>query len=90
MRNLHLTFDWHYIGQKKGEDFAKFLDLLRIYELQFNFSGDDSANDSEDTEEGYDSEEQDPAIEESIQNIIGAKYLFVFLLSFPQNERKIY
>jgi hypothetical protein len=36
------------------------------------FPGEDSANDSEDTEEGYDSEEQDPAIEESIQNIIDA------------------
>ena len=33
MRNLHLTFDWHYIGQKQGEDFAKFCGLLRIYEL---------------------------------------------------------
>lgn len=37
-----------------------------------NDAGDDSANDSEDTEEGYDSEEQDPAIEESIQNITDA------------------
>ena len=26
-------FDWHYIGQKLGEDFAKFCGLLRIYEL---------------------------------------------------------
>ena len=33
MRNLHLTFDWHYIGQKYGGDFAKFFGLLRIYEL---------------------------------------------------------
>ena len=33
LRNLHLTFDWHYIGQKLGEDFAKFCGLLRIYEL---------------------------------------------------------
>ena len=33
MRNLPLTFDWHYIGQKYGEDFAKFCGLLRIYEL---------------------------------------------------------
>ena len=33
MGNLHLTFDWHYIGQKKGEYFAKFCGLLRIYEL---------------------------------------------------------
>merc|ERR1712021_88990 len=37
-----------------------------------NDAGDDSANDSNDSEEGYDSEEQDPAIEESIQNIIDA------------------
>ena len=22
--NLHLNFDWHYIGQKLDEDFAKF------------------------------------------------------------------
>ena len=28
-----LTFDWHYIGQKYGEDFANFCGLLRIYEL---------------------------------------------------------
>ena len=33
LRNLHLTFDWHYIGKKHGEDFAKFCGLLRIYEL---------------------------------------------------------
>ena len=33
LQNLHLTFDWHYIGQKEGEDFAKFCGLLRIYEL---------------------------------------------------------
>ena len=33
MRNLHLTFDWHYTGQKLDEDFAKFCGLLRIYEL---------------------------------------------------------
>ena len=26
-------FDWHYIGQKEGEHFAKFCGLLRIYEL---------------------------------------------------------
>ena len=31
--NLHLSFDWHYIGQKYGEYFAKFCGLLRIYEL---------------------------------------------------------
>ena len=29
----HLTFEWHYIEQKLGEDFAKFCGLLRIYEL---------------------------------------------------------
>ena len=29
--NLHLTFDWHYIGQKLGEDLKKFCGLLRIY-----------------------------------------------------------
>jgi hypothetical protein len=33
LRNLPLTFDWHYIGQKYGEDFAKFCGLLRIYEF---------------------------------------------------------
>ena len=33
LRNLHQLFDWQYIGQKIGEDFAKFFDLLRIYEL---------------------------------------------------------
>ena len=33
LKNLHLTFDWHYIGQKLGGDFAKFCGLLRIYEL---------------------------------------------------------
>jgi hypothetical protein len=31
LRNLHITFDWHYIGQKLG--FVKFCSLLRIYEL---------------------------------------------------------
>ena len=31
--NLHLTFDWHYIGQKWGEDFETFCGLLRIYKL---------------------------------------------------------
>ena len=36
LRNLHLTFDWHYIGKKKGEDFAKFCGLLRVYELYKN------------------------------------------------------
>ena len=33
MRNLHQLFDWQYIGQIIGEDFAKFCGLLRIYEL---------------------------------------------------------
>ena len=33
MRNLHRRFDWHYIGQVYGGDFAKFCGLLRIYEL---------------------------------------------------------
>ena len=32
MRNLHQLFDWQYIGQIIGGDFAKFCDLLRIYE----------------------------------------------------------
>ena len=33
LRNLHLRFDWHYIGQIYSRDFAKFFGLLRIYEL---------------------------------------------------------
>jgi hypothetical protein len=33
LRNLHQLFDWQYIGQKIGGDFAKFCGLLRIYEL---------------------------------------------------------
>ena len=33
LRNFHLTFDRHCIGQKYGEDFVKFCGLLRIYEL---------------------------------------------------------
>ena len=33
LRNLHRRFDWHYIGQFYGGDFAKFCGLLRIYEL---------------------------------------------------------
>ena len=36
MRNLHQLFDWQYIGQITGWDFAKFCGLLRIYELYFN------------------------------------------------------
>ena len=34
MQNLLLNFDWHYIEQKKGEDFAKFCGLLKIYEFK--------------------------------------------------------
>ena len=33
LRNLHLTFDHSTHSQKLGEDFTKFCDLLRIYEL---------------------------------------------------------
>ena len=33
LRNLHQIFDWQYIGQIIGGDFAKFCSLLRIYEL---------------------------------------------------------
>ena len=33
MQNLHRRFDVYYIGQIQGGDFAKFCDLLRIYEL---------------------------------------------------------
>ena len=33
LRNLHQLFDWQYIGQIIGGDFAKFCGLLRIYEL---------------------------------------------------------
>ena len=33
MQNHHCRFDWHYIGQIYGGDFAKFCGLLRIYEL---------------------------------------------------------
>ena len=36
LRNLHHRFDWHYIGQIYGEDFAKFCGLLTIYELYRN------------------------------------------------------
>ena len=36
LQNLHLTFDWHYIGQKEGGDFAKLCGLLRIYEFYNN------------------------------------------------------
>ena len=34
LRNLHQIFDWHYIGQILGGDFAKVCGLLRIYELK--------------------------------------------------------
>ena len=33
LRKLHCRFDWHYIGQIYGGDFAKFCGLLRISEL---------------------------------------------------------
>ena len=33
MRNLYQLFDWQYIGQIIGGDFAKFCGLLRTYEL---------------------------------------------------------
>ena len=33
LRNLCQLFDWQYIGQIIGGDFAKFCGLLRIYEL---------------------------------------------------------
>ena len=33
LQNLHQLFDWQYIGQIIGEDFAKLCGLLRIYEL---------------------------------------------------------
>ena len=33
LQNLHQLFDWQYIGQIIGGDFAKSCGLLRIYEL---------------------------------------------------------
>ena len=33
LRNLHQLFDWQYIGQIIGGDFANFCGLLRLYEL---------------------------------------------------------
>ena len=36
LRNLHQLFDWQYIWQIIGGDFAKFCGLLRIYELLQN------------------------------------------------------
>ena len=38
LRNLHQLFDWQYIGQIIGGDFAKFCGLLRIYELYLSCS----------------------------------------------------
>ena len=38
MQNLHQLFDWQYIGQIIGGDFAKFCGLLRIYELQLEIN----------------------------------------------------
>ena len=35
MRDLPLTFDYSTCSQKKGEDFAKFCGLLRIYDLNY-------------------------------------------------------
>ena len=37
MRNLQQLFDWQYIGQIIGGDFANFCGLLRIHELYGNF-----------------------------------------------------
>ena len=37
LRNLHQLFDWYYIRQIIGGDFAKFCGLLRIYELYKGF-----------------------------------------------------
>ena len=34
LQNLHQLFDWKYIGQMIGGDFAKFCGLLRIYEAK--------------------------------------------------------
>ena len=33
LRNLYQLFDWQYIGQIIGRDFAKFCGLIRMYEL---------------------------------------------------------
>ena len=33
LQNLHRRFEWHYIRQIYGRDFAKFCCILRIYEL---------------------------------------------------------
>ena len=37
LRNLQCRFDWHYIEQIYGGDFAKFCGLLRMFEL-YNLS----------------------------------------------------
>ena len=34
LQNLHQLFDWQYIGQIIGGDFANLHGLLRIYELK--------------------------------------------------------
>jgi hypothetical protein len=35
LQNLHQLFDWQYIGQIIGGNFAKFCGLLRIFELYY-------------------------------------------------------
>ena len=30
MQNLQLTFDWHYLGQKEGEDFVAFSEYMNF------------------------------------------------------------
>ena len=42
--NLHQLFDWQYIGQIIGGDFASFCGLLRIYELYFGKMDTDTGN----------------------------------------------
>ena len=37
LRNLHRRFDWHWVAQIYGGDFAKFCGLLRKYELYLNW-----------------------------------------------------
>ena len=38
LQKLHLLFDWQYIGQIYGGDFAKICALLRMHELyEVNF-----------------------------------------------------
>ena len=43
MQNLHQLFDWQYIGQIIGGDFAKFCGLLIIYELYMTYDSPLSA-----------------------------------------------